>query len=194
MATNEPIGRSGGVQTTKLVVATIFGGVALLGAGCARAPSTPASTTVTSAVASVGPPRSVLAVGVREAGDVPPSVAGGAPEARCGDLPQGLLFDEGESRLTRGELAVVDRWATCLRSERMQPMALVLTGGLDPSDDPGRFERRARVVQAALAARGIPSWRVVVGTPNACREGGRRGESSSVWLELSSSATLGTLR
>lgn len=110
------------------------------------------------------------------------------------DLAQGIEFAEGMDLLTVPETVDLQQWSACLNRPEMKDATVVLTGGLDPDRDEGLFVRRASTVRTELARRGVDPSRVVIGTPNAAREGGRVGPSNAVRLELSSSSSLRALR
>ena len=110
------------------------------------------------------------------------------------DLTQSIHFAEASDAVSPREMVDVDQWSACLNRPELKDETVVLTGGIDPDSDEGLFVRRAGAVRAELARRGVDPSRIVVGSPNAAREGGRIGPSNAVRLEVSSSRTLRTLR
>lgn len=110
------------------------------------------------------------------------------------DLAQGIHFADGADVLTARELVDVQQWSACLSRPELKDATVVLTGGLDPAEDEGLFARRAGTVRAELARRGVDPSRVLLGAPNAAREGGRVGPSNAIRLEVSTCNSLRALR
>lgn len=110
------------------------------------------------------------------------------------DLAQGVHFAEGADVLTAREQVDVQQWSACLNRPELKDATVVLTGGLDPADDEGLFARRAATVRTELARRGVDPSRVLLGAPNAAREGGRVGPSNAIRLEVSTCNSLRALR
>lgn len=110
------------------------------------------------------------------------------------DLAEAIHFADGADAPSPPEMVDVQQWSACLNRAEMKDATVVLTGGLDPEQDEGLFARRATTVRTELARRGVDPSRIVIGTPNATREGGRMGPSNAIRLELSSASSLRALR
>jgi type IV pilus biogenesis protein CpaD/CtpE len=104
-------------------------------------------------------------------------------------LPHVLEFESTSATLSADERVEVQSWANCLQLPEMRDSTIVLLGPSDARDG-SLFERRAADVREELVRRGVERSRIVIGTPNAARQGGRLGPSNGVLLEVSSSSTL----
>jgi len=71
----------------------------------------------------------------------------------------------------------------------MDDTTVVLLGPADENDET-LFMRRAAAIRDELVTRGVERSRIVIGTPNAAREGGRLGPANSISLEISGSTSL----
>lgn len=147
--------------------------------GCATRDREPVSTTTTTGYTPTG---------------VELYAARSTSEGCQRDLAQGIHFADGADVLSAQEMVDIQQWSACLNRPELKDATVVLTGGLDPERDEGLFQRRASTVRAELARRGVEPSRVVLGTPNATREGGKLGPSNAIRLELSSCGSLRTLR
>ena len=107
-------------------------------------------------------------------------------------LPHVLEFEGGSAYLSPDERVEVQSWAACLQRPGMDDATVVLLGPADANDET-LFARRAQSIREELVTRGVERSRVVVGTPNAAREGGRLGPANSVLLEVCGSTTLRAL-
>ena len=104
-------------------------------------------------------------------------------------LPHVLEFEATSATLTPDERVEVQSWANCLQRPGMDDATVVLLGSADSKDDT-LFARRADAIRDELVARGVESSRIIIGTPNAAREGGRLGPADGVLLEISGSSSL----
>lgn len=104
-------------------------------------------------------------------------------------LPHVLEFDGASAELSPDERVEVQSWATCLQRPGMDDATVVLLGPADSRDET-LFARRAASIREELVTRGVERSRIVIGTPNAAREGGRLGPANAVLLEICGSSTL----
>lgn len=104
-------------------------------------------------------------------------------------LPHVLEFDGASAELSPDERVEVQSWASCLQRPGMDDATVVLLGPGD-SNDETLFTRRASEIREELVTRGVERSRVVIGTPNAAREGGRLGPANTILLEICGSSTL----
>lgn len=104
-------------------------------------------------------------------------------------LPHVLEFEGKSATLSPDERIEVQSWATCLQRPGMDDATVVLLGAADENDET-LFARRAAAIRDELVLRGVESSRILLGTPNAAREGGRLGPANGVVLEVSGSSTL----
>jgi hypothetical protein len=107
-------------------------------------------------------------------------------------LPHVLEFEGATAQLSPDERVEVQSWATCLQRPGMDDATVVLLGPADTNDET-LFPRRASAIREELVTRGVERSRVVVGTPNAAREGGRLGPANAVLLEVCGSTSLRAL-
>lgn len=107
-------------------------------------------------------------------------------------LPHVLEFESASAELSADERVEVQSWASCLKRPGMDDATVVLLGPGDGNDET-LFARRASAVREELVRRGVERSRVVIGTPNASREGGRLGPADAVLLEVCGSSTLRAL-
>lgn len=107
-------------------------------------------------------------------------------------LPHVLEFDGASAALSPDERVEVQSWASCLQRPGMDDSTVVLLGPADAKDET-LFARRAETIREELVTRGVERSRVVIGTPNAAREGGRLGPANAVLLEVCGSSTLRAL-
>lgn len=121
-------------------------------------------------------------------------LAGSTTEGCTEDLRQNVHFAPRSDLISKTEMVDVLQWARCLNRDEMKDTTIVLTGGRDPDPEDPLFVRRALAVREALAERGVDPERILVGAPDAAREGGRVGPSNEVRLEISTSTTLKALR
>lgn len=153
--------------------------IAVLGLACAHDPGDRVSTTTTTGYT----PSGIELYLARTTSE-------GCPQ----DLQQSVHFEPGQDVLSPTEIVDLQQWASCLNQKEMKDETVVLTGGRDPDPDNPIFVRRARAIRSELAQRGVDPARVIVGTANATREGGRLGPSDEVRFELSTSSTLRAMR
>lgn len=104
-------------------------------------------------------------------------------------LPHALEFQGTSATLSPDERVDVQSWANCLSLPEMRDSTVVLLGPGDTRDE-SLFQRRAAEVREELVRRGVERSRIIIGTPNASRDGGRLGPSNSVLVEISGSAML----
>lgn len=104
-------------------------------------------------------------------------------------LPHDLEFDGASAELSPDERVEVQSWAKCLQHPGMDDATVVLLGPADTRDET-LFARRASAIREELVTRGVERSRVVIGTPNAAREGGRLAPANTVLLEVSGSSSL----
>jgi type IV pilus biogenesis protein CpaD/CtpE len=104
-------------------------------------------------------------------------------------LPHVLEFDGASAVLSADERVEVQSWASCLQHPGMDDATVVLLGPADANDET-LFTRRASAIREELVTRGVERSRIVIGTPNAAREGGRLGPSNAVVVEICGSSTL----
>ena len=104
-------------------------------------------------------------------------------------LPHVLEFEGASADLSPDERVEVQSWASCLQRPGMDDATVVLLGPADGHDET-LFARRASSIREELVTRGVERSRIVIGTPNASREGGRLGPANGVLLEISGSSTL----
>jgi hypothetical protein len=104
-------------------------------------------------------------------------------------LPHVLEFDGASAELSPDERVEVQSWASCLTHPGMDDATVVLLGPADTKDET-LFVRRASAIREELVTRGVERSRVVIGTPNAAREGGRLGPANTVLLEICGSTSL----
>jgi hypothetical protein len=96
-------------------------------------------------------------------------------------LPHVLEFESASAELSADERVEVQSWANCLQRQGMDDATVVLLGPGDPNDET-LFVRRASAIREELVKRGVERSRIVIGTPNASREGGRIGRTNSFLL------------
>lgn len=104
-------------------------------------------------------------------------------------LPHALEFQGTSATLSPDERVEVQSWANCLSLPEMRDSTVVLLGPSDTRDE-SLFQRRAGEVREELVRRGIERSRIIIGTGNASRDGGRLGPSNSILVEISGSAML----
>lgn len=104
-------------------------------------------------------------------------------------LPHLLEFEGSSAELSADERVEVQSWANCLSRPEMADSTVVLLGP-NQSTDETLFARRAAAVRDELSRRGIERSRIVIGTPNAAREGGRLGPANAVHVEICGSSAL----
>ena len=104
-------------------------------------------------------------------------------------LPHVLEFDGATAELSPDERVEVQSWANCLQRQGMDDATVVLLGPADSKDET-LFLRRAATIREELVTRGVERSRIVIGTPNAAREGGRLGPANTVLLEICGSTSL----
>lgn len=104
-------------------------------------------------------------------------------------LPHVLEFESASADLSADERVEVQSWASCLQRQGMDDSTVVLLGPADVKDET-LFARRASAVREELVKHGVERSRIVVGTPNAAREGGRLGPANGIMLEVCGSSTL----
>jgi hypothetical protein len=104
-------------------------------------------------------------------------------------LPHVLEFEGTSAALSPDERVEVQSWASCLQRQGMDDATVVLLGPADANDET-LFVRRASAIREELVTRGVERSRIVIGTPNAAREGGRLGRANAVMIEISGSTML----
>jgi hypothetical protein len=107
-------------------------------------------------------------------------------------LPHVLEFDGATASLAADERVELQSWASCLSHPGMDDATVVLLGPADANDET-LFARRAEAIREELVTRGVERSRIVIGTPNAAREGGRLGPANAIMLEICGSSTLRAL-
>jgi outer membrane protein OmpA-like peptidoglycan-associated protein len=107
-------------------------------------------------------------------------------------LPHVLEFDGATADLSPDERVELQSWASCLSHPGMDDATVVLLGPADAKDE-SLYPRRAEAIREELVTRGVERSRIVIGTPNAAREGGRLGPANTVMLEICGSSTLRAL-
>jgi len=110
------------------------------------------------------------------------------------DLARTVDFAPNATDVAVGEVRELERWARCLSRPELEHATLVLVGGQDPNAPDNLFVQRAMRIREVLSSRGVDVSRIVIGAPNATREGGRVAETTSVRLELTTAASIAGMR
>jgi len=110
------------------------------------------------------------------------------------DLHSFIEFDHEAAAITEAQRGELVQWATCLNRPEMREQTVVLTGGLERNDHHPVFRMRAAAIKNELATYGVDASRILIGEPNAVREGGRLGPSDAVKIETTHRSSLRTMR